>query len=395
MSEAIAISTPKSFSWSSKLKNLWFFLVLVGVVSFVAGLKINPERAWANFLLGYFFWMCISLSGVFFAALQHLTGSYWSVTVRRISESFIAYLPYAFVLFFVLLFGVHRLYEWTHPEEVMNDSVLKLKVAYLNVPFFVIRHIALYAAVFILGGWIVKNSLRQDESGDPQLTALNVKLSAPFMLLFGWLFTFVSFDLLMSLFPHWYSTIFGVYCWSGLFYSGLAMITLWVVCLKRKDYLKGFVTEEHYHDLGKLMFAFLVFWGYIAFSQFMLIWYANIPEETAYFLSRVHGGWKCLSLFLIVFKFAIPFFVLISRPAKRNEKVLIFISLWFLAAQWLDLYWMIFPRFFPSPIFGWMEVGIFAGFAGLFLLSVGNFLSKVSLVAIKDPRIEQALHHHQ
>ncbi len=395
MSEVLAISNPKSFSWSVKLRNVWAMLVIIGAVSFIVGLKTNPERAWANFLLGYFFWMCISLSGVFFAALQHLTGAYWSVTVRRVAESFIAYLPYAFVLFFVLLFGVHHLYEWTHHEEVMNDSILKLKIGYLNVPFFVIRHIALYAAVFILGGWIVKNSLRQDENGNAQLTNLNVKLSAPFMLLFGWLFTFVSFDLLMSLFPHWYSTIFGVYCWSGLFYSGLAMLTLWVILLNKKGYLTGFVTEDHYHDLGKLMFAFLVFWGYIAFSQFMLIWYANIPEETAYYLSRVGGGWKCLSLFLIVFKFVIPFFVLISRPAKRNPKILMIVCIWFLAAQWLDLYWMIFPRFFKSPIFGWMEVGVFAGFAGLFLLSVGNFLNKVSIVAIRDPRIEKALHHHQ
>ena len=194
MSEVHAVSAPKSFSWTSQLKNLWIALVVVGVVSFIAALKVNPERAWANFLIGYFYWMCIAMGGVFFAALQHLTGSYWSVTVRRISESFAAYLPYAFVLFFVLLFGVHHLYEWTHHEEVMNDSILKLKVGYLNVPFFVIRQIALYAAVFILGGWMIKNSLRQDKSGDAQLTLLNVKLSAPFMLLFGWLFTFASFD---------------------------------------------------------------------------------------------------------------------------------------------------------------------------------------------------------
>lgn len=395
MSEALAISSPKSFSWSSKLRNLWISLIVVGVISFGVALKINPERAWANFLLGYFFWMCISLAGVFFAALQHLTGAYWSVTVRRVAESFIAYLPYAFVLFFVLLFGVHHLYEWTHHEEVMHDPILKLKIGYLNVPFFVIRHIAMYAGVFILGGWLVRNSLRQDKNGNPQLTQLNAKISAPFMLVFGWLFTFVSFDLLMSLFPHWFSTIFGVYAWSGLFYSGLAMLTLWTVLLKRKGYLQGFVTEDHYHDLGKLMFTFLVFWGYIAFSQFMLIWYANLPEETPYFLVRAKGGWMEVSYALMIVKFAIPFFILISRPAKRNENVLIFMCLWFLAAQWLDLYWMIFPRFFESPIFGWMEVGVFTGFAGLFMFAVGNFLSKVSVVAIRDPRLEQALHHHQ
>lgn len=395
MSEVLTLSNPKSFSWSSKLRNLWLFLLVVGIVSFVAALKVNPERAWANFLLGYFFWLCISLSGVFFTALQHLTGSYWSVTIRRIAESFISYLPVAFILFFVLLFGTHHLYEWTHPEELLHNPILKLKTAYLNTPFFVVRQIALYGVVLILGGWMVKNSLRQDKSGNAQLTSLNVKLAAPFMLLFGWLFTFASFDLIMSLYPDWYSTIFGIYAWSGLFYSGLGMLTLWVVLLKRHGYLKDFVTVEHYHDLGKLMFAFLVFWAYIAFSQFMLIWYANLPEETTFFLARMRGGWKCVSYSLMIFKFAIPFFVLISRPAKRNETILIVMCSWFLAAQWLDLYWLIFPTFFESPVFGWMEVGIFVGFGALFCLCVGNFLSKVSLVAIGDPRIQQALHHHQ
>ncbi len=395
MSDPISIPNPKSFSWAPKFKNLWYLLIIIGVVSFLIALKVNPQRAWANFLLGYFFWMCISLSGVFFAALQHLTGAYWSVTVRRVAESFIAYLPYSLALFFVLLFGVHHLYEWSHHEEVMRDVILKSKTAYLNTPFFTIRQIAMYAGVMILGGWLVKNSLRQDENGNTQLTKLNAKISAPFMIVFGWLFTFVSFDLLMSLFPHWFSTIFGVYAWSGLFYSGLAMLTLWIVLLRRNGYVKGWVSEDHIHDLGKLMFAFLVFWGYIAFSQFMLIWYANIPEETSYYLVRAHGGWKELSYGLIIFKFAIPFFILISRPAKRNPKILIPMCLWFLAAQWLDLYWLIFPRFFEGPVFGWMEVGIFVGFAGIFFLSVGNFLSKVSLVAIRDPRIEQTLHHHQ
>ncbi len=392
---APAVLISKNFRWSQKGQGLMWAFVGLGLLSFLIALKTQPERAWANFLLEYFFWLCISLAGVFFAALQHITGSYWSTTVRRVAESFIAYLPISLVLFFVLLFGTHHLYEWTHAEEVAKDVILSSKSVYLNLPFFVIRQLALYVFVLVLGGWMVKNSIRQDQNGNVKLTQLNTKIAAPFLLFFAWLFTFAAFDLIMSLSPHWYSTIFGVYCWAGLFYSGLAMITLWTIGLKKKGFLKDYVNENHLHDLGKLMFAFLVFWGYIAFSQFMLIWYANLPEETGYMMIRTQGAWKPVSLILMLGKFVIPFFLIISRPVKRNANFMLFMTLWFLVAQWIDVYWMVFPTFFTEPVFGWVEVGMFLGFLGLFCLSVGKFLSRVSVVAIKDPRLEECLHHHQ
>jgi len=387
-------SPPKPFAWSSSQKTLWFLMMGIGVLTFVISLKVDFQRAWVNFLVQYFFWMCLGFAGIFFSALQYLSGAYWSVTVRRVSEVFFGFIPYLIPLFIVLLFGLHHLFEWTHADVMQHDAILKQKAGYLNTPFFVVRHIALYAAILILGGWIYKNSVRQDQSGDVNLTRLNAKIAAPFLLLFGWLFTFASIDLIMSLLPHWFSTIFGIYCWAGLFYSGLAMLTLWTVFLKRKGYLTGFVNENHYHDLGKLMFAFLVFWGYIAFSQLILIWYANLPEETVFYLMR-SGPWKPVSYAVVLVKFVIPFFVLIARPPKRKESVLIVMALWYLAAQWLDIYWLVYPNFFKAPVFGWMEIGLFIGFAGLFLWSVGNTLSKVSVVAIRDPQLESALNHHQ
>ncbi len=394
-----AVTTPKKFTGFGKVQGLWPVLVVVGLVTGVLSYKngeLGAQRFWANFLLEYFFWFSIAMGGIFFATLQHLTGSYWSVTLRRIPEVFSSYLPVSFVLFFILLLGLPHLYEWTHPDVVAADALLTTKSAYLNTPFMIVRHLALYATLFILGGWMVRNSIRQDQNRDARLTQLNVKIAAPFMLLFGWLFTFVSFDLIMSLSPHWFSTIFGIYCWAGLFYSTLAMITLWVVILKRQGVLAGFVTEDHLHDMGKLMFAFLVFWGYIAFSQFVLIWYANQPEETVYYMNRMGQGWMCVSLILVFGKFVIPFFILISRGAKRKEGILIFMAIWFLLAQWFDLYWMIFPNFFRNgPVFGWVEVGMACGFLGLFFMTVGRSLRKVSPVAIGDPRLDQSLHHHQ
>ncbi|MDO8518775.1 MAG: molybdopterin oxidoreductase [Deltaproteobacteria bacterium] len=388
-------SAPQNFSWNRRENIIFSSLAGVGALCFIIGLFVSHERAWASYLVGYFFWLCIALAGVFFTALQHITGSMWSVTVRRVAESFIGYLPVAVVLFVILLFGLHDLYEWTHAEVAVHDPNISQKTAYLNIPFFIIRGLILFALVLGLGGWMVKNSLKQDQTGDAALTARNVRIAAPFLLIFAWAFTFVAFDLMMSLSPHWFSTIFGIYCWAGLFYSGLAMITIWVIMLRKKGILGGFVTEDHLHDLGKLMFAFLVFWAYIGISQYLLIWYGNLPEETFYFIKRTEGGWKAVSIALMLGKFGIPFFLIVGRKAKRNENWLLFMAFWYLAAQWLDVYWMVFPTFFDGPVFGWIEIGTFAGFGGLFFLSVGHFMKKISPVAIRDPRLQEALHHHQ
>lgn len=384
----------KKYKVSSVIRKLFIFLALAGALTFIIGLTQNPERAWANFLIGYFYFLSLSLGGLFFAALQHITGSYWSVTVRRISEVFIAYLPISLALFLVLLFGLPTLFEWTHHEAMIADVNLAKKMAYLNTPFFIVRHLALYAAALLLGGKIVKNSIRQDEEPNPALTLQNIRLSASFIILFAITYTLASIDLMMSLSPHWFSTIFGVYCWAGLIYSTLAAITIIAILLRKKGALGNYVTEDHFHDLGKLMFAFLVFWGYVAFSQYMLIWYANLPEETFYFIAR-EGNYKSVSLSLMLGKFVIPFFLLITRPAKRRLNWLLFVAVWFMAAEALDVYWMVMPTFFDQPVFGWTEVGIFLGFFGLFSMAVSAFLARVSPVAINDPWMHDALHHHQ
>lgn len=385
-----------AYKTPAKLTTISIILILIGVISYFMAFQLDPQRAWVNLLTDYYYWLCISLAGVFFAALQHITGSYWSVTVRRVAESFTSFLPIALIIFAVLCFGLHELYEWTHLDVVEADKVLKEKQPYLNIPFFIIRSAILFAICFLLGGKIIKNSKQQDLSGGLDYTKQNVKLSAIFLILFSWAFTFVSFDLIMSLSPHWFSTIFGIYCWAGLFTSGLAMLVLWVVHLKKQGALQGFVNENHLHDLGALMFAFMVFWAYVAFSQFMLIWYANLPEETFFYIDRLQGGWKDVGILLILAKFALPFLLIIARFQKRNTKWLVFMSIWFLIAQYIDLYWLIFPTFYKeAPVFGWMEVGTFLGFAGLFLMVVSRRLSRSNPVAIKDPRLEECLNHHR
>ena len=389
---------PKKFVMPAKLKGSLTAMLAVGVLCFIIGLNTDASRAWGNFLVNHFFWTAISLGSVFFVALQYVSGSSWSAPLRRIAEVLLAYLPVSIVMFFILLFGTHTLYEWTHHEVVANDHILSMKTAYLNVPFFAVRNLITLGVGLFVGFLLLKNSLKQDKTGEIKFSKINTAISAPFILFFAWSFTFMSFDLIMSLSPHWFSTIFGVYCWAILILSVLATIAILVIMLRRAGYLEGYITQEHYHALGKLLFGFVVFWTYIAFSQFMLIWYADLPEETGYYLTRLANGWEGLTISFVIIKFVFPFFLLTTQRAKRNENVLLFASIWILLVQWIDVYWLVFPSLDHAghgPVFGWVEVGMFAGFAGLFFLSVSKLLEKVAPVAHKDVFLHEGVHHHQ
>jgi hypothetical protein len=226
-------------------------------------------------------------------------------------------------------------------------------------------------------------------------THQSVGTSIAFLLVFSLGFSLFSVDLLMSLLPQWYSTIYGIYMFSGMFQATMAALMLLMIYVRRQGFVKGYVSDEHIHDVAKYMKAFTIFWAYIAFSQYMLIWYANIPEETEFYLMRMSPGWLGISLFLLVFKFIVPFLALLPRWAKRSESNLILVSILILITQYVDIYWQIYPNFFDNHVtFGFMEVGLFLGFGGLFLLGVISFLSKNSLVPLKDPRLHEAVHHH-
>ncbi|NDD92042.1 molybdopterin oxidoreductase, partial [bacterium] len=226
------------------------------------------------------------------------------------------------------------------------------------------------------------------------LTSRNRTWGPLFLILFAISFTFTSFDLLMSLDPYWFSTMFGVYCFAGLFYSTLALLAIVTIAMKRRGMLDGILNENHLHDLGKFMLAFTVFWAYIGFSQYMLIWYANMPEETGYFLNRLKPGWIGISTFFMFAKFFVPFLILLPRASKRSEKVLWNVAWFMLVAQWIDVLWLVQPEFYEGPKVTWVELGCLVGFVGLFGLSVTRFLTKNSVVAIGDPRLPESVHHH-
>jgi hypothetical protein len=393
--ETKAVKNPGSFATPATVKTVLLVLAVLGFATFGAGLVLEKKRAWFSFLQGHFYFMTLALGGLFFAAIQWLTGAMWSTPVRRVAESFTSYLPFALVSCVILFFGLHDIYFWTDPSHVKGDIVLEHKAGYLNVTFFVIRQL-IALGIWLLFAWkMIGRSLRQDETKEVQLTLTNKSWAPLFLILFGISFTMVSFDQLMSLDPHWFSTMFGVYNFAGMLYTTFALTAVLSIYLKRKGALEGIVNENHLHDLGKFMFGFTVFYAYIGFSQFMLIWYANLPEETGYFLRRTAGPWFWVTLFLFVGKFLVPFFWLLPRDAKRSEKTLTRVGLWMLFAHWIDIIWMVNPEFsVKAPTIGWVEVGTQLGFLGLFGLVVTRFLSKNNVVAIGDPRLAEAVHHH-
>ena len=392
-----SIKNPGNFEISGATKGLLMVFVLIGAATFGFGLKADPLRTWTSFVHNHFYFLSLSLGGLFFASIQWLTGAMWSAPIRRLSESFTAYLPFVLVAFGILYFGIPTLYLWSHGEHVQGDLILEGKTSYLNVSFFVVRNVIAIILWMLFAKKLIGNSLKQDVTKDHALSLSNQSWSPSFLLFFGVSFTMASFDMLMSLDPHWFSTMFGIYCFAGLFYSTLAATCLLALFMRSNGKLNGIVNDNHLHDLGKFMFAFSVFWAYIAFSQFMLIWYANLPEETGYYIKRFHGGWMGVSVFLLVGKFFLPFFALLPRDSKRNPKILAAVGIFMLIAQWVDVLWMVQPEFYAEgPRFGFTEMGVTLGFLGVFGILVSRFLAKHNVLAIGDPRLEESVfHHHQ
>jgi hypothetical protein len=378
------------------VRAMFLIMIAIGAVTFLVDVRSDPTRAYAGYLLGFVYVLGIALAGIFFTALHHLVGATWSVVVRRIAESFSSYMPVALGLLLVLLLGIPHLYVWsTHPIVEGGHAVDLTKGGYLSTPFFTLRLVAILAIWSLFAWYFTRNSLRQDQSGDVSLTRANGKAAAAFVLLFAITATLAAFDLLMSLEPTWYSTIYGVYFFAGLWQAGLAALTIVVVLLRRHGALEGVVNRFHYWDLGKYMFAFSVFWMYIAFSQFMLIWYANLPEETVWMIKRTYTSWGGIGIALMVLRFGIPFFALMPVRVKENEMALLTIAGAILIGHWIDLYWNILPAFSEQGVaLGWTEIGITLGFVGLFGLMVLRFLSRHPVAAHRDPLFEESVRFH-
>lgn len=392
----------KPFKPSGKLKTVSALCMISGIAALLLVFRSNPDRAWVNILLNSYFYFAIAIGAGFFVALQFVANAGWATVLRRVPEAITVYLPIAALTFASLYFGMHHLYHWTHLEVVANDVILSAKQAYLNPTAFFIR-----MAIFF-GGWIVlstvlrRTSSKQDQNGDVALTRRNVVYGIIYIVFFAFSSSLASYDWIMSIEPHWFSTMFGVYAFAVSFVTAIAAIILFTLYLNKQGALGGLVNENHLHDLGKLLFAFSVFWAYIWFSQYLLIWYSNIPEEGIYYTLRSQEGWKCLFWLNPILSWGLPFLLLISRNAKRKPRVLGGVAVLVLVAHWLDLFLMIAPGVYSKHageagklLLGWQEVVIALGFFGLFIGVVSFAFSKRNMVPLKDPYLEESAHHHQ
>ncbi len=393
--EPIAGAEPGPELLSEHWRLVCKLLVSSGAVILAIGLAVAPERSWGNLLLAAFFLVSMGLFGPLFISIMYAANAGWHVGFRRIPEAMAALLKTGAAMIALTLAGSHLLYEWTHAEAVAEDALLQLKTGWLNMPFFLLRS-ALYLAIWIgLAHLLVRNSRAQDSEGGGAHTARNVKLGAVFIVVFGLTYSAASFDWVMSLEPHWFSTMFGVYAFSGMFVSGLAAMVLVLLGLKRMGMLSNEFTTDHLHDLGKLVFGFSSFWAYIWFCQYMLIWYSNIPEETSYFMSRTTGAWASLTVVSLALNWVIPFLILMPRAAKRSPYIMSRVCIVVLLGHWLDLYLMVMPAVKGgSAIPGLLELGGVLLIVPLFVLGLAAALRKAHLIPIRDPYLAESLGHH-
>src|SRR5687767_1587590 len=285
---------------------------LLGIAASAILGAANPKQFFLSWLVSFLFFLSLALGALFFVLIQYAAQGGWGIVVRRIGETTFATLPVMAALFLPLLLGLHDLYEWSHADAAEHDALLRWKAPYLNVPFFLIRAALFFGIWSFIALLYYRGSRGQDETGDPGVSARLRRLAGPAIMVLALTQTFASIDWIMSLTPHWYSTIFGVYFFAGSFVGFIALLSVIVVAMRRAGLLDTIISDEHLHDIGKLLFAFTAFWAYIAFSQFFLMWYANLPEETIWYKARIDGSWLQVSLFLMAGHFVAPFFYLMG-----------------------------------------------------------------------------------
>jgi hypothetical protein len=374
--------------------------LIVGVVALaltIVGAFFNRDDFFRSYLLAYVYWIGISLGCFAILMIQHLSGGAWGIVIRRILEAATRTFPLGLVLFIPLAFGLNSLYSWTHPAA--DDHVLQGKAAYLNVPFFLGRT-AFYFVIWIGIAYLLnKWSRQQDEASEPkEVTRKMQDLSGPSLVLLGGTMTFASIDWVMSLDPHWVSTIFGVLFMAGTALTAIAFIIAMVVFLSNYKPMNEVIAGRHLNDLGKLMLAFVMLWAYFSFSQFLIIWSGNLPEEIPWYIRRLDGVWKVIAGFIILFHFILPFFLLLPKKANRNPRILVTVAVLVIIMRYVDLYWLIGPQVSHSGggmqaafHFNWMDIVAPIGIGGIWVWYFITQLKKLPLLPINEPQLEGAI----
>jgi len=394
------------FKISSKAKLLTLSLMIVGGISTIIGCIIEmgnhegahfAQRFLANALVDSFFFFAIGLGALFFLALQYATETGWYASVKRVIEAVTGFMPYGVGLIIVTLLAITfmdgaHIYVWMDPNVVEHDSIIEGKSMFLNKGFFWIRTLV-YLAVYVIFWWgFRKRSLEEDRVGGTDIHFKNYKKGATFLVLFAVFSSTSAWDWLMSIDVHWFSTLFGWYVFAGMWCSAMIIIVTLTLYLKKQGYLPK-VNESHIHDLGKWTFAISFLWSYLWFSQFMLIWYANIPEETTYHLTRIED-FRAMYFGMFIINFAFPMLLLMSRDAKRHAGILTFVGLVVLCGHWVDAYLMVMGGSMGKHAYiGFMEIGMALLVFGFFIRMILVNLTKAPLTPVNHPFLDESIHH--
>lgn len=376
----------------ARVRNVLSALAVVSLVACGTAAVLDHRQFSFSWLVAFAYFVTLALGALFFVMIHHLTGAAWAVSSRRVAENIAASIPAGALLFLPVALGLHALYEWTHHQAVANDPLLAGKQPWLNEGFFLARA-GVYFVIWSLWALQLRSlSVKQDRGGSLPLTRAAARWSAPGTILAMVTVSLASFDWLMSLEPHWYSTIFGVYVYSGGALASMAAVVLILLGLRRAGVLRYAVNREHYHDLGKWVFALTVFWAYIAFSQYLLIWYANLPEETFWFKPRLTGSWGAVAAVLLLGHFLVPFLLLLSRNAKRRLALLGATAAWVLLMHYVDLYWIAMPVLHRQGVQPhWMDLAALLGVGSVFGLAFWSWMGRDAAAPVGDLRFEESL----
>lgn len=378
---------------SSKFKNLTFGLIGIGIIAIVVGFIDNPQRTWANYLMNSYYFLSLGIGASFFLAIQYITQSGWSAMFKRVPEAIGAFVPVGVILLsLVLLFGAHSIYQWSNAGEVAKDHLLQHKSPYLNLPFMIVRYVVFVGLWVFMTLLLRKYSLLEDIHGGTEYFNKSEFFSKIFIFILAFSFTLGTIDWVMSINAKWFSTLFSVKNFIAAFYHGSATIVLIVILLNRWGFFPK-LSKYHLHDFSKYIFMLSIVYGYMWYAQYMLIWYSNIPEETIYYTKLVNGGWLVPFYLDILINWAFPFIFLMLNRVAKNKNALLFTVILLFVGQWLDLYLQIMPGATGINSVGYIEIGSYLGFLGIFGFIVSRALSKADLIPQNHPYLKESMVH--
>jgi hypothetical protein len=367
---------------------------VIGLAATAFGYFVSQEQFFRSYLWSYVFVVGLTVGTLAWLMVQYLSGGAWGVVIRRICEASVKNFPLLLVLFIPVALGIHSLYSWADPAVVARDPILQHKQPYLNVPFFIVRAI-IYLGVWSFCGWFLNYwSDREDREGGVIPRQTMAKLAAPGLIFWAFATTFMATDWVLSIDPHWFSTMFGLLFIAGQGLSSMSFIITLLVLLSTRRPMSEVLTPRHMHDLGKLMLANVMVWAYFSFSQFLIIWAGNLPDEIPWYLERLKGGWQFVALLLVIGHFALPFALLLSRDLKRNFKFLSMVAVFILVMRFVDVYWLVMPDFTPGAFhISWMDFTAPLGLGGIWLALFLTNLLKKPLIPANNPNLEEVLAH--